>query len=94
MDYEAYVKRTKSDKLKTKSDKYIFVGYSKEAFIYQFYNSIKKKVFFLDYTIFLEKQYILGNESGIKIKFEEVQESIGIVDQVDEPKCDPTLTNG
>ncbi len=32
-DRDVYVKRTKSDKLKTKSDKGIFVGYPKKNFL-------------------------------------------------------------
>ena len=37
--YLAYVKQTMSDKLETKSDRCMFVGYPKETNGYQFYNS-------------------------------------------------------
>lgn len=35
--HDAYLKRLKSDKFETKSDKYIFVRYSKETIEYKFY---------------------------------------------------------
>src|SRR3954451_24696381 len=41
--YEAFVKRLQSDKLMTKSNKCIFMGYPREALGYYFYNQEEEK---------------------------------------------------
>ena len=52
---EAYVKRQASDKLATKSDKCLFVGYPKETKGYYFYIPSENKVFVARNGVFLER---------------------------------------
>ena len=69
---EAFVKRLQSDKLASKSDKYIFVGYPKETLGYYFYNRSEGKVFVARNGVFLEKEFLKGEKSGRMVKLEEV----------------------
>ena len=62
-----------SDKLEVKSDKCLFVGYPKETIGYQFYNNLEQKLFVSKCTIFLEKEFILREDSGSKGELGEVQ---------------------
>ena len=52
---EAYVKRQASNKLATKSDKCLFVGYPKETKGYYFYIPSENKVFVARNGVFLER---------------------------------------
>ena len=70
---ESHVKRLTSDKLAPKTDKCLFVGYSKEIKGYYFYNPSKNKVFVAHKAVFLEKEFISERNSGSKIQLEEVQ---------------------
>ena len=63
-----------SDKLASKTDKCLFVGYPKETKGYYFYIPNENKVFIAQKAVFLEKEFILKKESGSKIQFEEIQE--------------------
>ena len=67
----AYVKHILSEKLEAKSDKCLFVGYPKETMGYQFYNSLKQKVFVSKHVVFLEKEFLLRDSESI-VEFEEV----------------------
>ena len=71
---EAYVKRHASDKLASKSDKCLFVGYSKETKGYYFYIPFENKVFVACNGFFLEIEFISKRVSGSKTSLEEVQE--------------------
>ena len=51
-----YVKHLKTDKLRAKFDKYIFIGYPKETKGCYFYLADKQKVFASLKTVFLEKK--------------------------------------
>ena len=61
------VKRYISEKLEPKSDKCLFVGYSKETKGYYFYNNSKNKVSVARNSIFLERERISKGTSGSKI---------------------------
>ena len=52
----AYVKYLKTDKLKPRSDKCLFIGYPKEIKGYYFYLADEQKVFISNKTVFLEKR--------------------------------------
>ena len=71
---EAYVKRQASDKLASKSDKCLFVGYPKETKGYYFYIPFENKVFVARNRVFLERELISKRVSGSKTSLEEVQE--------------------
>ena len=71
---EAYVKRHASDKLASKSDMCLFVGYPKETKGYYFYIPYEKKVFVARNGVFLEREFISKRVSGSKTSLEEVQE--------------------
>ena len=71
---EAYVKRQASDKLASKSDKCLFVGYPKETKGYYFYIPSENKVFVARNKFFLEREFISKRISGSKTSLEEFQE--------------------
>ena len=72
---EAYVKRQASDKLASKSDKCLLVGYPKETKGYYFYIPFENKVFAALNGVFLEREFISKRVSGSKASLEEVQET-------------------
>ena len=74
---EAYVKRQASDKLASKFDKCLFVGYPKETKGYYFYIPSENKVFVARNGVFLERVFISKIVSGSKTSLEEVQEPQG-----------------
>ena len=82
----AYVKRTISDKLKAKSDKCLFLGYPKEIIGYQFYNTLEQRLFVLKHVVFLEKEFLLREDSGSKVKLSEVQDALTDVSHLTEPE--------
>ena len=61
-----------SDKLEAKSDKCLFVGYPKETIGYQFYNTLEQRSFVSKHDVFLEKEFILREDSGSKVELGEV----------------------
>ena len=69
-----YVKRQFSDKLASKSNKFLFVCYPKETKGYYFYNPSENKVFVAYNGVFLEIEFISKRVSGNKTSLEEVQE--------------------
>ena len=71
----AYVKRTMSDKLEAKSDRYLFVGYPKDSFGYYFYNPLEQKVFVSKHAVFLEKEFLSKEASGSKFELSEVEDA-------------------
>ena len=71
---EAYVKRQASDKLASKSDKCLFMGYPKETKGYYFYIPSENKVFVARNGVFLEREFISKRVGGSKTSLEEVQE--------------------
>ena len=71
---EVYVKRQASDKLASKYDKCLFMGYPKETKGYYFYIPSENKVFVARNGFFLEREFISKRVSGSKTSLEEVQE--------------------
>ena len=71
---EAYVKRQASNKLTSKSDKCLFVGYQKETKGYYFYIPSENKEFVARNGVFLEREFISKRVNGSKTSLEEVQE--------------------
>ena len=70
---EAFVKRLMSDKLTPKSDKCIFVGYSRETLGYSFYNREENKVFVARNGVFLEKEFLNREASGRMVRLKEIR---------------------
>ena len=58
-DCDAYMKKFHPDKLKPKSEKYVFIGYPKETIGYTFYHRSEGKTFIAKYGSFLEKEFSL-----------------------------------
>ena len=67
------VKRTKSNKMKIKSNKCLFVRYPKGSIVYQVYNTLEQSLFVSKHTVFLEKEFILRDESRSKFELSEVK---------------------
>ena len=86
-----------SDKLETKSDKCLFIGYPKESVGYYFYLPSEQKVFVSKHAIFLGKEFMHKGDSGSKIELDEVQEEQTNNDQSVDPESiheidEPTYT--
>jgi hypothetical protein len=62
--YNAYVKHLTPTKLEPRSDKCIFVGYSRETKGYYFYNCQENKVLVARNAVFLEKEFLSKEVSG------------------------------
>ena len=71
-----YVKWTVSYKLEDKSNKFLFIGYPKESIRYQFYNTLEQRLFVSKHVVFLEKEFILREDSGSKVELGEVQDAL------------------
>ena len=71
-----YVKRTISYELEAGSNKCLFVGYPKETRGYKFYNTLEQRLFVSKHAVFLEKVFLLREDSGSKVELSEVQDAI------------------
>src|SRR4051812_38430968 len=69
---EAYVRKLQPDKLESKADKCIFVGYPKEIVGYTFYNQSEGKMFVAKTGHFLEKEFLSKDVSGRKVDLDEM----------------------
>ena len=69
----AYVKRLVTDKLRPRSDKCTFIGYSKVTKRYFFYHADKQKVFVSLKATFLEKKFLGEGTVASKVELDEVQ---------------------
>ena len=69
---DAYVKKFHLDKLKLKSEKYVFIGYAKETVGYTFYHRSEGKTFIAKNGSFLEKEFLSKEVSGRKVELDEV----------------------
>jgi hypothetical protein len=69
---EAYVKKLQPDKLESKSEKCIFVGYPRETNGYTFYHPAKGKPFVAKAGTFLEKEFLTKGVSGRKLELNEI----------------------
>ena len=65
-------KRFHPNKLKSKSEKCVFVGYPKETVGYTFYHRSEGKTFVAKFGIFLEKEFLSKEVSGRKVELDEV----------------------
>ena len=70
------MKRIVSDKLEAKSDMCLFKGYSQETIGYQFYNTLEQRLFVSKHVVFLEKEFLLREDSGSKVELREVQDAL------------------
>ena len=82
-----YVKRTISNKLEARSDKCLFVGYPIETRGYQFYNTLEQRLFVSKHVVFLEKEFLLREDSGSKVELSEVQDALTNVSHLTEPEA-------
>src|SRR6187399_1705967 len=69
---DAYVKRLQPEKLEPKSEKCVFIGYTKETIGYTFYLRSEGKVFVAKNGSFLEKEFLSKEVSGRKVELDEV----------------------
>ena len=69
----AYVKRLLTDKLGSRSDKCLFVGYPKESKGYYFYNTEEQKLCISMRATFLEKEY-LTESAKANVELNEVRQ--------------------
>ena len=69
---DAYVKKLQPNKLESKSDKCVFVGYPKETAGYYFYHKTEGKVFVAKSGVFPEKEFLVKGLSGRTIELDEV----------------------
>ena len=68
----AYMKKFHPDKLKPKSEKYVFIGYPKETVGYTFYHRSEGKIFVAKNGSFLEKEFLSKEVSGRQVELDEV----------------------
>ena len=66
------MKRFHPDKLKPKSEKYVFIGYPKETVGYTFYHRSEGKTFIAKNGSFLEKEFLSKEVSGRKVELDKV----------------------
>jgi hypothetical protein len=71
---EAYVKKLKPDKLESKAEKCIFVGYIRQTLGYTFYHPAEGKTFVAKTRVFLEKEFLMRGASGRKIELDEIDD--------------------
>src|ERR1041384_7715300 len=92
---EAYVRKLQPDKLESKADKCIFVGYPKETCGYTFYNKSDSKTFVAKTGHFLEKEFLAKELSGRKIDLDEVtDQSLQLEEMATEIVLEPSSTVG
>ena len=73
---DAYVKKLQPDKLESKLEKCVFIGYPKETVGYTFYLRSKGKLFVAKNGSFLKKEFLSKELSGRKIELDEVVEPL------------------
>ena len=66
------MKKLQPDKLEPKSEKCVFIGYPKETVGYTFYHRSEGKTFVAKFGVFLEKEFLSKEVSGIKVELDEV----------------------
>src|SRR3954468_14954742 len=92
---EAYVRKLQPDKLESKAEKCIFVGYPKETIGYTFYNQSEGKTFVAKTGHFLEKEFLFKELSGRKIDLDEVtDQSLQMEEPTTEIVLEPPSTVG
>ena len=68
-----YIKYLITDKLRPRSDKYLFIGYPKETKRYYFYLTNEQKVFVSLKAVFLGKKFFGEGINASKVELKEVQ---------------------
>src|SRR4051812_13181345 len=68
----AYVKKLQPDKLEPKSEKCVFIGYTKETIGYTSYHRYEGKILVGKNGSFLEKEFPSKEVSGRKVELDEV----------------------
>ena len=92
---EAYVRKLQPDKLESKAEKCIFVGYPKETVGYTFYNQSEGKTFVAKTGHFLEKEFLSKELSVRKIDLDEVtDQSLQMEEPATEIVLEPSSTVG
>ena len=81
------MKRIASDKLQDKFVKCLFVGYPKETNGYQFYNTLEQRLFVSKHIVFLEKEFLLREDSRRKVELGEVQDALTDASLLTKPKA-------
>ncbi|KAL2542149.1 Uncharacterized protein Adt_03127 [Abeliophyllum distichum] len=76
MEITAHMLKGKMDKIESRSEAYIFVGYPKGTSGYYFYSPQDKKVFINTDATFLEDRYIEEHESNSKVLLEKNEENV------------------
>src|SRR6187399_3171111 len=69
---DAYVKKLQPDKLEPKSEKCVFIGYTKETVGYTFYHRSEGKIFVAKNGSFLQNEFLSKEVSGRKVELDEV----------------------
>jgi hypothetical protein len=69
---EAYIKKLQPDKLESKSETCIFVGYLRENLGYTFYHPAEGKTFVAKTGIFLMKEFLAKGVGGRKVELDEI----------------------
>ena len=92
---EAYVRKLQPDKLESKAEKCIFVGYPKEIVGCNFYNKYEGKTFVAKTGHFLEKEFLSKGVSGRKIDLDEIVDpSLQMEDTATEDVPEPSSAVG
>src|SRR4051812_31212991 len=92
---EAYVRKLQPDKLKSKEDMCIFVGYPRETVGYTFYNQSEGKTFVAKTGCFLEKDFLSKELSGRKIDLNEmIDQSLQVEEMAMEVVPEPSSVVG
>jgi hypothetical protein len=71
---ETYVKKLQPDKLETKAEKCIFVGYPRETLGYTFYHLAEGKTFGAKTGALLEKEFLMRGVTGRKIELDKIDD--------------------
>ena len=71
---DAYVRKLQPDKLETKAEKYVFVGYPKETIGYIFYDKSEGKTLVAKTRVFLEKEFLEKGVINKRIDLDEIIE--------------------
>ena len=86
------MKKFHPNKLKPKSEKYVFIGYPKETVGYTFYHKSEGKTFVAKFGNFLEKEFLSKEVSGRKVELDEVTVPAPLLESSSSQKSIPMTT--
>jgi hypothetical protein len=69
----AYIRKHNPDKLETRSEKCIFIGYPKEGVGHYFWHPQEQKVFVAKHAVFLEKEFLLDGIGGSEVALRKLE---------------------